>query len=164
MIHKQWNTVLRRIFREYMTSTNNTPNCLTAGVYVYTVYPPVDGEEEVADWDHDWVPDGAARALRAAPALPLPLPLLTARPHPAVHAQLGQVQDQPGGVWGWDGCGGPKYLSLISEETRELKIIWRFPHPSPGNIPRRVGHQEHQHWKCDALILISANSPLHIGH
>ena len=62
---------------------------------------PVDGEEEVADGDHDRVPDRAGRALRAAPLLPL-LPLLTAGPHPAVHAQLGQVQDQPGGVsLGW---------------------------------------------------------------
>ena len=61
---------------------------------------PVDGEEEVADGDHDRVPDRAARALRAAPLLLLPL--LTAGPHPAVHAQLGQVQDQPGGVsMGW---------------------------------------------------------------
>ena len=75
---------------------------------------PVDGEEEVADGDHDRVPDGAARALRAAPALlPLPLPLLTAGPHPAVHAQLGQVQDQPGGVWGWDGCGSQMSLSKL---------------------------------------------------
>ena len=59
---------------------------------------PVDGEEEVADGDHDRVPDRAGRALRAAPLLPL----LTAGPPPAVHAQLGQVQDQPGGVsLGW---------------------------------------------------------------
>ena len=64
---------------------------------------PVDGEEEVADGDHDRVPDRAARALRAAPLpLLLLLLLLTAGPHPAVHAQLGQVQDQPGDVrLGW---------------------------------------------------------------
>ena len=74
---------------------------MTAGVC-----RPVDGEEEVTDGDHDRVPDRAARALRAAPLLlHLRLPLLTAGPHPAVHAQLGQVQDQPGGVslgWVWE--------------------------------------------------------------